>query len=223
MECGMLMTVAGDGAGRTGSPIPEIRGGSACPTSSAREGVDPAPRRRQAFAGPGGGRSALLAGLLALSTLLPGAAEAQGSGEVGIALGTPAPPAAVEDLDGSPVDLLEYVRGKPALIEFWATWCEICEALQPQLDRIQAEWGDRVNVVAVAVAVNQNPRRVRRHIEAHDPGYAYLWDARGAAVRAYGALTTSVVVILDADGRVAYTGVGRDQDLVAAVERVLGS
>jgi len=141
--------------------------------------------------------------------------------EVSLPVGTAAPSAAVEDLDGNAVELLDYVRGKPALIEFWATWCENCEALQPQMDRIQESYADRVRVVAVAVAVAQSVRRVKRHLASHDPGYPYLWDKTGAAVRAYRAPTTSVVVLLDARGEVVYTGSGGDQDLVAAVEAVL--
>jgi thiol-disulfide isomerase/thioredoxin len=154
---------------------------------------------------------------------VPGTAQAAGEGSVSLAYGTVGPGAEVEDLDGNKVDLIDYVKGKPALLEFWATWCELCEALQPQMDRIQIEYGDRLNVVAVAVGVSQSVRRVKRHIEGHDPGYPYLWDGRGAAVRAYNATTTSIVVMLDADGKVAYTGVGSEQDLVGAVERLLGS
>ena len=144
------------------------------------------------------------------------------SGEVSLPLGTPAPAVTLEDLDGNPVELLGVVAGRPALIEFWAVWCESCEALQPQLDLLQEEYGDRLSIVAVAVGVAQTPRRVRRHLAAHDPGYPYLWDGEGVAVRAYKAATTSVVVMLDARGRVAYTGVGGDQDLISAVERILG-
>jgi thiol-disulfide isomerase/thioredoxin len=142
--------------------------------------------------------------------------------EVGLPLGTQAPAATLEDLDGNAVEILDYTKGKPALLEFWATWCENCEALQPQMDEIQARYGDRLQVVAVAVAVSQTVRRVKRHLEEHAPGYPYLWDAQGAAVRAYKAPTTSVVVILDADGKVVYTGSGGGQDLLAAVAKVLG-
>lgn len=160
---------------------------------------------------------------LACLLLLPHGLEAQ-SGGVSLALGTPGPGAAVEDLDGAAVDLLDYVEpGKPTLIEFWATWCEQCEALQPQLDEIQEKYGDELNVIAVAVGVSQSVRRVKRHLEGHDPGYPYLWDGRGAAVRAYNATTTAIVVMLDAEGKVAYTGVGTQQDLVGTVERLLSS
>ena len=169
------------------------------------------------------GRLRLLAiSLLAtlLTILLPGTGMAQGA-TVSLPLGTPAPDVALEDLDGNPVQLSDYLDGKPALIEFWASWCENCEALQPQLDRIASQYEDQVNVIAVAVAVSQSQRRVKRHLEDHDPGYPYLWDGKGAVVRAYNAATTSIVMILDGEGRVAYSGVGAGQDLVSEVQRVL--
>ena len=169
------------------------------------------------------GRRTLLAALAAVALLAaaPPAAMAQDGG-FGLPPGTPAPDAQVEDLDGNGVSLLDIVGGGPALIEFWASWCEQCELLQPQIDEIRERFADQVNVVAVAVAVNQSVRRVRRHVERHDPGYAFVYDANGEAVRAYQALTTSIVVLIDGDGRIVSTDVGPDQPLVAAVESMLG-
>lgn len=163
-------------------------------------------------------------GAFALVALLALPAGVRGQAGVSLALGTPGPSAELEDLEGNAVRLADYIApGKPAVLEFWATWCEQCEALQPQFDRMQAEFGDRVSIVAVAVGVSQSVRRVKRHLEDHDPGYPFLFDNRGSAVRAYNATTTSIVVMLDAEGKVAYTGVGTDQDLLAAVRGLLGS
>lgn len=163
----------------------------------------------------------LLSLLAALSVLVPTARDAAAQ-SVSLPIGTQAPAVTLEDLEGNEVALLDVIDGKPALIEFWATWCEQCEALQPEIDRVQAMHGDDVTVVAVAVAVAQSVRRVQRHIEDAGHDYPFLYDAGGAAVRAYQAPTTAVVVLLDAEGKVAYTGVGADQDLMGAVERVLG-
>ena len=170
----------------------------------------------------------LAAALAALGVALSLGAPARLAAQDGVALpiGTPAPDATVEDLEGRAVSLLDVAgvaRGNPALIEFWAAWCEQCEALQPQLDAIHEGYGGRVGVVAVAVAVAQSPRRVRLHVELHAPGYAYVYDASGEAVRAYQALTTSIVVLVDGAGRVAYAGTGPDQDLTGAVEAMLGA
>jgi len=153
-------------------------------------------------------------------SLTPSAVSGQ---EVSLPLGSQAPEAALEDLVGNPVQILDYVgKGKPTLIEFWASWCEICEALQPQLDQIQEEWGSQVNVVAVAVAVSQSKRRVKRHVEDHGIGYPYLWDGEGEAVIAYEIPGTSIVVILDGEGSVVYTGSGKDQDLVGEITKLMG-
>ncbi len=168
--------------------------------------------------------AAFLAALtaVALSAAAPRAVVAQDGG-FGLPPGTEAPDAQVADLDGNDVSLLDIVGGGPALIEFWASWCEQCELLQPQIDEIRERFSDQVNVVAVAVAVNQSVRRVRRHVERHAPGYAFVYDANGEAVRAYQALTTSIVVLIDGEGRIVSTDVGPDQPLVAAVEAMLGA
>lgn len=169
------------------------------------------------------GRHAPASFLAALTLLiaLPGAARAQ-DGALGLPAGTPAPDAQVEDLEGNTVSLLDVIGSGPALIEFWASWCEQCELLQPRIDEVRERFADQVNVVAIAVAVNQSVRRVRRHVERHAPDYAFVYDANGEAVRAYQALTTSIVVLIDGEGRVVSTGVGPQQPLVEAVEAMLG-
>lgn len=167
------------------------------------------------------GVAVLAFAFLPLILVAPASLCAQSEYAVSLPVGSEAPAAAVQDLDGESVQLLDYIDERPTLIEFWAIWCENCEALQPQLDEIRATYGDRLNVVAVAVAVAQSLRRVRRHVEEHEPGYPYLWDDQGAAVRAYEVPTTSVVVIVGEDGQVVYTGVGPQQDLVSAVEALL--
>lgn len=164
--------------------------------------------------------AACAAAPLPLARTAPLAAQ-EGTG-VGPPLGSAAPDAQVEDLDGEPVSLSALIGDRAALLEFWASWCENCEALAPQMAEIHERFSDRLAVVAVAVAVGQSRRRVRRHVDAHAPAFPFVYDAGGDAVRAFGALSTSVVVLLDADGTVAFTGVGPDQDLLGAVETLLG-
>ncbi len=140
--------------------------------------------------------------------------------EVGIAVGATPPATTVEDLNGAPVDLARWVGKKPVLFEFWATWCPICAELLPKMRAVHARYGDRVDFVVVAVAVNESRASVKRHLESHDLPFTFLWDTNGNATRAFQAPATSFVVVLDANGKVAYTGVGADQDLEAALRRV---
>ena len=170
---------------------------------------------------PQGVPQLLSAALLFLGAFAPTAAAAQERGELGIALGERPELVEIEDLEGNKVSLAQYVGGRPALIEFWARWCELCEALHPQMVDVHTRYGDRVGFVAVAVAVAQSQRSVRRHLEGMPMGFPVLWDEGGRAVRAFLAPGTSYIVVLDAEGRVTYTGSGADQDIAAAVRTAL--
>ena len=143
--------------------------------------------------------------------------------EMGLPSGSSAPEASLVDLDGNPAELLDFIgKGKPALVEFWAHWCGQCRRLQPEMDRVQATYGNQVNVVAVAVAVSQTPDQIKRHLEEHSPGYPYLFDGNGEAVRNYNVPGTAVVLIFDGEGKVVYNGAGGSQDLVGALREILG-
>jgi thiol-disulfide isomerase/thioredoxin len=141
--------------------------------------------------------------------------------DLGIPVGTVAKAVTIEDLDGQPVDLGQFIGKKAVLLEFWATWCPLCKALEPKMTAARERHGDRVEFIVVAVGVNQSKASIKRHLERHPMPFRILWDAGGGAVRAFQAPTTSYVVTLDASGKVAYTGAGEDQDIEAAVRAAL--
>lgn len=162
---------------------------------------------------------AALAGILLMGGDFDGAA-AQDSG-IGIALGTQPEAVQIEDLDGNAVALSDYIGRKPVLIEFWATWCPVCEALEPKIHAAHERFGDDVEFLVVGVGVSQTPRSIRRHLEKRPMPGRVLFDAKGAAVRAFKVPTTSFIAVLDASGTVRYTGSGEEQDVEAAIARVL--
>ena len=95
-----------------------------------------------------------------------------------------------------------------------------CDALLPRVRAAHAELGDKVAFLGINVAVNQTPERVRRYVESSKPPFRTLYDEEGESTRAYAAPTTSYVVIVDRAGRVAYTGIGGDQEFLGALRRV---
>ncbi len=155
------------------------------------------------------------------AVLLP-ARTLLGQEELGISRGSVAQPVQLNDIDGQPIDLADHFGKKPVLLEFWALWCENCEALAPQLKAAYEKYGDRMDFFAVAVGVGQNPRSIGRHLRRHPLPFPVLWDERGAAVRAFMTPATSYIVIVDEEGRVAYTGIGREQNIEVAIQGVLG-
>jgi thiol-disulfide isomerase/thioredoxin len=160
--------------------------------------------------------------IIALTTaLLVGSAPNLVAQESGIAVGTRAPVVAVNDLDGKPVDLGQYIGKRPVFLEFWATWCEQCEALLPRLRAAQAAYGSQVEFFGVNVTVNQSPERVRKYLQEHEPGFRPLYDDQGTSIRAFQVPATSYVVILDRTGKVAYTGSGGSQEFDGVLRKVI--
>lgn len=149
------------------------------------------------------------------------AASALGAQESGIEVGTQAPPAVVETLDGKAANLAQYVGKTPVLMEFWATWCGNCKQLEPHLKAMHAKYGKQVKFVGVAVSVNQSPELVRRYIARHRMPGEQFFDRRGHATGAYDVPATSYIVVLDRRGKVVYTGLGGDQKLEPAIRKAL--
>ena len=159
----------------------------------------------------------LLATLL-LSPLVPITARAQ---DLGIEVGARAPVVSVQSLDGKQVSLGNYIGKTPMLIEFWATWCPNCKELMPTLLDVEKKFGKQVKFVAIAVAINQSPEKVRRFLAAHPVPHDTYFDVDGKAAGAFDAPATSYVVVLDKTGKVVYTGLGGEQDLEAAIRKAL--
>ncbi len=168
----------------------------------------------------------VVTGILALTSFVaascsPDSQEVPGqSAQIGIPLGATPAGVSLERLDGEggTVDLADAIGRTPVLLEFWATWCENCEALHPRMLDASEEFGDQVAFYAIAVGVNQSPRRILDHLAKHPVPFPTLWDERGAAVREFQAPNTSYIVVLDSDGRVTYTGTGAGQDIDAAIK-----
>ncbi len=74
--------------------------------------------------------------------------------KVGVQTGAVARNFRLASADGSTLTLSD-LRGRPVLVNFWATWCAPCRAEMPEFERVHRRLGDRLQVLAV----NQNESR----------------------------------------------------------------
>ncbi len=110
------------------------------------------------------------------------------------------PEATLGALDGTEAKLSDF-RGEPVVLNFWATWCAPCREEMPSLDRLQAEMGDRLEVVTVATGRN-SPAGIRRFFQEEGIEHLpMLTDPKQELARGMSVLGLPVTVILDADGR----------------------
>ncbi|HXT16779.1 MAG TPA: TlpA disulfide reductase family protein [Gemmatimonadaceae bacterium] len=148
----------------------------------------------------------------------PASARAQ---DLGIEVGSAAPGAKVQTLDGKEADLSQYIGKSPVVMEFWATWCPNCKELEPALLAAATKYDGKVKFVGVAVSVNESPALVKAFAAKHKLPGEQVFDAKGNATGAYDVPATSYVVVIDKAGKVVYTGLGGKQNLEAAIKKAL--
>lgn len=114
----------------------------------------------------------------------------------------PAPALAGTTLDGRPFDLAQ-LRGRPALVYFWASWCGVCKAMQHNIDALQND----VPMISVALQ-SGNAAAVRRYLAERGSSMPTLPDEDGAAAARYGIRGVPAAFILGPDGNIRYTSLG---------------
>ena len=112
----------------------------------------------------------------------------------------PAPDFELRTLDGQIVRLSES-RGRPVLVNFWASWCDPCRSEMPT---IVAAYDEHRAAGLVVLAVNlrdqERDRDVRRFVEEFQLPFPVLLDARGTVRRRYRLRAVPTTVFIDTTG-----------------------
>jgi cytochrome c biogenesis protein CcmG, thiol:disulfide interchange protein DsbE len=112
----------------------------------------------------------------------------------------PALPARV--MAGPPVDLAA-LRGKPAVVNFWASWCGPCKKEAPELQRLAHSLSGRARLVGVDW--NDGLSGARAFIRRYRWSFSILRDGDGAVGNRWGLTGLPTTYVLDRNGRVAAT------------------
>jgi thiol-disulfide isomerase/thioredoxin len=80
--------------------------------------------------------------------------------------GDAAPALELRDLQGGQHTLADY-RGKPVLLNFWATWCVPCAAEMPLLSEMQNRYKDKVLFIAASVDDEDVKPEIAAFIKKH--------------------------------------------------------
>jgi thiol-disulfide isomerase/thioredoxin len=141
-----------------------------------------------------------------------------------IAMNTPLPSLVGTTLDGAALDSATF-RGRPTVINAWATWCGPCEQEQPALVSLAKRYGARVRFVGIDF--NDDAAAARRWVgpQYHVP-YPSLSDPSGrtAHLLKY-PLGLPDTFVVDADGVIRWAIYGRtdEEELSGVIDQVLAA
>jgi thiol-disulfide isomerase/thioredoxin len=119
-------------------------------------------------------------------------------------IGTTAPDFTVSD--GQKTVQLSQLRGKPVLLNFWATWCPPCVQEVPSLVALQQQMGGKVVVLAVSMDVDEEAYKT--FTAKRMPGVLTARDPDQKSSKLYGTFAYPESFLIDKDGRIQRKFIG---------------
>jgi cytochrome c biogenesis protein CcmG/thiol:disulfide interchange protein DsbE len=117
------------------------------------------------------------------------------------AIGTQAPEFVLADLDGNPVRLAD-LRGRPVVLNFWASWCGPCVEEFPLLRRASAEHADE-GLAVVGIVWRDRSEAARDFLLRNGATWPAAMDPGERVASAYGILGPPETYFIDREGRIA--------------------
>lgn len=95
---------------------------------------------------------------------------------------------------------VSVLNSKPLVVYFWATWCPYCTEEFSNLSKIKAQYGDRMQVVAVDRG--ESPADAKGYTDALglSPGIVYLLDREDALFKKLGGYAVPETIFINARG-----------------------
>ena len=130
--------------------------------------------------------------------------EVQTSGSL---LGKPAPAFTLKNPSGKTVSL-QQLRGKPVIVNFWATWCAPCREEMPELEQLYREYQDKgLVVLGVSVDDSSSAKQVPELLKEGNPAvgsytFPVALDQNQEVLRQYHVVGVPSSFFVDAKGTV---------------------
>lgn len=127
----------------------------------------------------------------------------------------------LQDLNGKTVKLSE-LKGKPVLIDFWATWCPPCRDSIPGIEKLYKSYSGK-GLVVLGISLDQGGWDDVKSF-ATEQGITYLvLKGTDEVATKYHVRTIPMLVIVDKEGKIykRYLGVGEDDQLEKDIQSVL--
>lgn len=137
-------------------------------------------------------------------------------------IGKPAPDFTLELLDGGRLGLSE-LRGRPVLVNFWASWCyPACWNEAPRLEAAWQRYRDR-GVMIVGVVYQDSAENAREFVRKHGKTYPNGLDPAGRVGLDFGVYGVPETFFIDRKGTIADKHIGEIQmnTLITKIEALL--
>jgi len=118
----------------------------------------------------------------------------------------PAPEFHLKNMDGQIVSLSDF-RGKPVLINFWASWCDPCRKEMPYLQQVYDEWTGK-GLVLLAIDIGETPAAINKFFTENNLSLPVLLDSDKQVGQEYGITGVPETFLIDKNGIIRKKKIG---------------
>jgi cytochrome c biogenesis protein CcmG/thiol:disulfide interchange protein DsbE len=101
---------------------------------------------------------------------------------------------------------LSQLRGKPVLLNFWATWCPPCVEEMPSLVQLHKQLGDKVTILAVSE--DADDAAYKQFVRDHGIDLLTVLDVKRDTNEVYGTFKFPETFVIDKDGKIVRKFIG---------------
>ena len=159
---------------------------------------------------------------LLLAALLGAYLVSRGNASAPTAIGNAAPDFAVADLDGNPIRLAD-LRGRPVVVNFWASWCAPCVEEFPLLREAAARHADD-GLVVIGIVWDDRSEAAREFMARNGATWPAAMDPGQRVARDYGTVGLPETYFIGRDGIIRARQIGQisatslDEKLAVIIE-----
>ena len=122
-------------------------------------------------------------------------------------VGSTAPDFSLADLDGNPIHLAD-LRGRPVIVNFWASWCGPCVEEFPLLRDAVAEHADD-GLAVIGIVFDDRSETARGFMRRNEATWAAAMDPGQRVADAYGILSVPETFFIGRDGTIVARQIGQ--------------
>ena len=136
---------------------------------------------------------------------------------------SPAVDFTVTDQQGNSVSLSD-MKGRPVIINFWASWCSPCRSEMPHFDKMYKEYGNEIQFMMVNLTGDsETVDTASSYIESEGYSFPVYYDTDGEGASAYSVYSIPATYFIDAEGNIVSQAQGAldESTLQKAIDQLL--
>lgn len=129
----------------------------------------------------------------------------------------------VYDKNNNPVALSDF-KGKPIVINFWATWCGYCIMEMPDFEQVYQQEKENVTFLMVNATdgINETQEKASKYVEYENYTFPVYYDLKQEAITKYGISGFPTTIFIDKDFNIVtiYPSMLTKQKLIQYINKI---